>query len=358
MLTAMQSFRCAMKNLSALITCWNCRATWRQQTARESGHPVHRLLWRVLLRNYRNARGPVPVGFRGHFIYQSFPWSVPLPVPVIADQMHWPYMPALVTGASGFLGGRLAQVLVSRGEQVTVLARAGADLRHLDGLPLRIVAGTLSDVAALAEAVRDVTHIYHCAACSCDWAPWRTFHEANVTGVRNLLAAAATVPTLRRFLHVSTTDIYGYPRVLCDESHPVTDIGLPYNSTKVAGENCVRQAGLSGLPITIVRPATIYGPRGKEFAVNIAKHIRTRTMAVIDGGRSTGGSPMLTTSWMRSSVRFFPRPRSTGHIRSSTEPERAGKLMSRRSPTGCESTARGSIYPPLRPGRSRGPWKP
>lgn len=198
-------------------------------------------------------------------------------------------MPALVTGASGFLGGRLAQVLVSRGEQVTVLARTGADLSHLGGLPLRLVAGTLSDVAALAQAVSDVTHIYHCAACSSDWAPWRTFHEANVTGVHNLLAAAATVPTLRRFLHVSTTDIYGYPRVPCDESHPVIDVGLPYNSTKVAGENLVWQAGHSGLPITIIRPATIYGPRGKEFVVNIAKHIGARTMAVIDGGRSTGG---------------------------------------------------------------------
>lgn len=198
-------------------------------------------------------------------------------------------MPALVTGGSGFLGGRLAQVLVSRGEQVTVLARAGADLRHLDGLPLRIVAGTLSDVAALAKAVRDVTYIYHCAACSSDWASWRTFHEANVTGVHHLLAAAERVPTLRRFLHVSTTDIYGYPRVVCDESHPVNDIGLPYNSTKAAGENRVRQAALSGLPITIVRPATIYGPRGKEFVVNIANHIRTRTMALIDGGRSMGG---------------------------------------------------------------------
>jgi nucleoside-diphosphate-sugar epimerase len=198
-------------------------------------------------------------------------------------------MPALVTGASGFLGGRLAQALVSRGEQVTVLARAGADLGHLHRLPLEVVAGTLSDVAALAKAVRGVTHIYHCAACSSDWAPWRTFHEANVTGVHNLLAAAATVPTLRRFLHVSTTDIYGYPRVPCDESHPSTDVGLPYNSTKIGGENWVRQAALKGLPITIVRPATIYGPRGKEFVVNIAKHLRTRTMAVIDGGRSAGG---------------------------------------------------------------------
>lgn len=198
-------------------------------------------------------------------------------------------MSALVTGASGFLGGRLAQILVGRGEQVTVLARAGADIGHLDGLPLRVVHGTLSDVGSLAKAVHGVTHIYHCAACSSDWAPWHTFREANVTGVRNLLAAAATMSALQRFLHVSTTDIYGYPQVPCDESHPLTDVGLPYNSTKCDGERCVWQAALTGLPVTVVRPATIYGPRGREFVVNIAKHIRTRTMAFINGGRSGGG---------------------------------------------------------------------
>src|SRR6202034_2862373 len=104
------------------------------------------------------------------------------------------------------LGGRVAQMLVSRGEQVTVLARPRADLRHLDSLPLRVVSGSLSDADALTEAVRGVTHIYHCAACSSDWAPRLTFEEANIAGVRNLLEAAAKVPTLRCFLHVSTTD--------------------------------------------------------------------------------------------------------------------------------------------------------
>ena len=154
---------------------------------------------------------------------------------------------------------------------------------------MRVVTGSLSQSDALRSAALDATHIFHCAACSSDWAPWRTFQEANVTGVQNLLAVAGTIPTLQRFLHVSTTDVYGYPEVPCDESHPVRDAGLPYNRIKCAGENCVRQAGLGGVPITIVRPATIYGPRGREFVVNIAKHIRTRTMAVMNGGQSAGG---------------------------------------------------------------------
>ena len=79
----------------------------------------------------------------------------------------------LVTGASGFLGGRLAQMLVERGNAVRVLARGSSDLRHLSHLPLQIVRGDLNDVAALDEAVRGARMIYHCAACSMDWVQQR-----------------------------------------------------------------------------------------------------------------------------------------------------------------------------------------
>ena len=196
----------------------------------------------------------------------------------------------LVTGATGFLGGRLAQVLVARGEKVRVLARQSSSLNHLAGLPVEVVRGDLAAIESLAQAVHGVTQIYHCAACSADWAPWRVFYEANVTGVSNLLHAATQAEGLQRFLHVSTTDVYGYPHFPCDEAHPLTDIGLPYNRTKCMGEEGVWKASRhSGLPVTVVRPATIYGPRSKDFAVEIAKLIREGRMLVINGGLSSGG---------------------------------------------------------------------
>lgn len=194
--------------------------------------------------------------------------------------------PVLVTGASGFLGGRLVELLVAQGAAVRILARESSDLRRLQALPLEIARGAMDDPGALDLAVRGVTHIYHCAGCSTDWAPWPDFYRANVEGVRNLLRAAAGSPDLRRFLHVSTTDVYGYPVEPCDESHPVTDTGLPYNRSKALGEALARE---SDLPVTIVRPATIYGPRGKAFTSDIAKLLRQGTMATIDGGRSPGG---------------------------------------------------------------------
>ena len=199
-------------------------------------------------------------------------------------------MAVLVTGGSGFLGGRLAQMLAECGATVRVLARPGNDLRHLAGPQFEIITGRLSDVECLARAVRGVTQIYHCAGCSTDWAPWPVYHEANVAGVRNLLRAAAEAPDLKRFLHVSTTDVYGYPRTPCEESHPLTDTGLPYNRSKCMGEAAVWEAAHDqGIPVTVVRPATIYGPRGTAFGADIATLIRQGLMAVIDGGRSKGG---------------------------------------------------------------------
>lgn len=195
-------------------------------------------------------------------------------------------MPVLITGASGFLGGRLAEMLAAQGVEVRVLARPSSDLRHLAGAKVQVVPGSLNDAVSLAQAVRGVTCIYHCAGCSTDWAPWQLFYEANVQGVEALLQAAAHEPRLERFLHVSTTDVYGYPVIPCDEAHPPTDVGLPYNRSKAMGEALV---WASKLPFTIVRPATIYGPRGKAFTIEIAKLLRQGLMAVIDGGRSPGG---------------------------------------------------------------------
>ncbi|HEY0263303.1 MAG TPA: NAD-dependent epimerase/dehydratase family protein [Granulicella sp.] len=199
-------------------------------------------------------------------------------------------MTYLITGASGFLGGRIAQLLAARGEDVRILARPSAKLDHLDGLGIHVVPGDLTDAASLREAARGVSHIIHSAACSTDWAPWNAYYAANVTGTQNLLEAALATPTLERFVHISTTDVYGYPAVPCHETAPTRDAGLPYNQTKRLGEMAVWQAHREhGLPVAILRPATIYGPRGKDFTVEIATLLRQRLMATIRRGEATGG---------------------------------------------------------------------
>jgi nucleoside-diphosphate-sugar epimerase len=111
-----------------------------------------------------------------------------------------------------------------------------------------------------------------------------------VAGVRRLLRAASRTPTLRRLLHVSTTDVYGYRRHAGDETTPIRDVGLPYNRSKGLGElavwACHRQ---TGLPVTVVRPASIYGPRSKDFVLEIARAVQRRQMVLVGDGRVPAG---------------------------------------------------------------------
>ena len=204
-------------------------------------------------------------------------------------------MASLITGASGFLGGHLAETLIAQGDEVYIVVRPTSTTFHLAHLPVQPIVGDLDDVVGLRRLVTPVSRIFHCAACSTDWAPWQTYFDANVTGTQNLLDAARAAPKLERFVHVSTTDVYGYPAVPGDESQPLVDAGLPYNQTKRLGELAVWKAHRDhGLPITIVRPATIYGPRGKDFTREIATLLRQRLMTTIDGGSSRGGFAYVT----------------------------------------------------------------
>ncbi len=198
-------------------------------------------------------------------------------------------MTALVTGASGFLGGALTRMLVDDGESVRCLVRPTSVTDHLLDLPVEYIVGDLADEAALADAVAGVSIIYHCAALSTDWGRLEEFHATNVSGVTNLLAAARREPNLERFVHVSTTDVYGYPRRSDIPVLDRRDIGLPYNHSKIEGELLVEKAQLTGLPTTIVRPATIFGPRSAEFAVEMAGLLLAGGMPLIGGGRTQAG---------------------------------------------------------------------
>lgn len=185
----------------------------------------------------------------------------------------------LVTGASGFLGGRLAQVLRERGNAIRVLARATSNLSHLPAVDIS------TDPR---EAVRGVSTIFHCAAKSADWGPRAEFQAANVELVR-YLAEAAIAEGIERFVQVSSTDVYGYPKTPCDEAHPLVRRGLPYNETKIDGEQIVWSAIDRGLAVTVIRPSTIYGPRSESTVGEFASLLARGEMAFVSGGQVPAG---------------------------------------------------------------------
>src|SRR3954452_16781771 len=93
----------------------------------------------------------------------------------------------LVTGATGFLGGHLAEAVVKRGWPVATLARPSSGTTFLESLGITIHRGDLTDPKAVARALADVDVVVHCAAKVGDWGPVAEYRAVNVEGLRALL---------------------------------------------------------------------------------------------------------------------------------------------------------------------------
>ncbi len=199
-------------------------------------------------------------------------------------------MASLVTGARGLLGFALTNMLARSGESVRVLVRHPNHARLFSQEKVQCVVGDLTEPHTLAAAVEGIDTVFHCAATSTDWGSWESFYGANVTGVDNLLQAVIAHSKNTRFIHVSSTDVYGFPEKVVTEDAPMVDVGLPYNRTKILGEKLVQQAFEEHrVPLTTIRPATIYGPRSADFVVEVIEQLKQRTMPLIEGGGTSPG---------------------------------------------------------------------
>ncbi|MCA9538942.1 MAG: NAD-dependent epimerase/dehydratase family protein, partial [Myxococcales bacterium] len=195
----------------------------------------------------------------------------------------------VVAGASGFLGARLAEMLAERGTPVRALVRPSSDTSRLREAGIEVAAVDWADAKALGEALADVDAVINCAGLSADWGKWERFYEANVRNVERLLEASEAAG-VRRFVHVSTTDVYGYPKAPPGEDAGPHDIGLPYNRSKGLGDSVALEfARGHRLEVTVARPVTIFGPHSKDWVIEIARLLRTGDMPVIDGGRTPAG---------------------------------------------------------------------
>jgi len=164
----------------------------------------------------------------------------------------------LVTGATGFIGGQLAQALVAAGDDVTCLARRGARLDRLESLGVRIVEGDVTSPESLAAAVAQADVVYHVAGLT--RARSRAeFFAVNETGVANLLEACRRLATPPVVILISSLSAAG-PAV---EGRPRTEEDPPapmsiYGRSKRAGE-LAAMARAADLPITIIRPPVVLG---------------------------------------------------------------------------------------------------
>jgi nucleoside-diphosphate-sugar epimerase len=172
----------------------------------------------------------------------------------------------LVTGASGFLGSHIAEQLSREGHTVRALVRKSSKRDFLERLAnVEFAYGGVEDADKVAEAVKGVDAIIHSAGLVKARSP-EEFTKTNVEGTRNLIEAAKkNAPNLKRFVFVSSLTAVG-PSLdgkPVDETH-VSEPITHYGRSKREAERVVL-AAKKDLPVVILRPAAIYGPRDQEI---------------------------------------------------------------------------------------------
>ncbi|WP_394849210.1 NAD-dependent epimerase/dehydratase family protein [Pendulispora brunnea] len=195
----------------------------------------------------------------------------------------------LITGATGFIGSHLAERLLREGRQVRVLCRAGSEgkLTAAVATGAQLVQGDLRDERSLVAAVAGAARIFHCAGHVSDWGTADEFAGANVRGTEALYRAARAAG-VRRVVHFSSIAVFGTPSPkYFDDTTPLDGQAWDgYSLTKAHGEAVARKAFESGLPLSILRPAVVYGPRGTWLEEPLAM-IRQGKMFLLGGGVGT-----------------------------------------------------------------------
>jgi dihydroflavonol-4-reductase len=173
-------------------------------------------------------------------------------------------MKALVTGASGFVGAAVTRALLREGWQVRVLLRSGSIRTNLQGLPVEVALGDLTNLGTLGPALADCDALFHVAADYRLGAPDPSdLYRTNVDGTRNLLAAAGEAG-IGRIVYTSSVATIGIPidGTPGDERTPASLAAMigHYKRSKYLAEQVVIEAARAGAPAVIVNPSTPVGP--------------------------------------------------------------------------------------------------
>jgi nucleoside-diphosphate-sugar epimerase/predicted dehydrogenase len=181
----------------------------------------------------------------------------------------------LVTGAGGFLGRRLTEVLAGKGYFVRVLVRRLTDVEPFRALGVDVHYGDVRDELALAEAIDGMDYVVHAAAAQ--EGDWETFDDTTVRGTERVMRLARQLK-VRRVIYISSMSVYhmnglGKKSVITEEGRLEENPGARgyYTFSKLEAERVAKGLmaangnGNGKVPGVILRPATIYGPRGPVF---------------------------------------------------------------------------------------------
>lgn len=194
----------------------------------------------------------------------------------------------LITGATGFVGGHIAEACVRREQTVSAIVRASSDAGELEKLGVILYRGELSDPALVRRAVTEADVVIHCAAKVGDWGPLEDYRRVNVEALRVLLDACKG-QALSRFILMSSLGVYAtrhhYGTTEADPLPAWHRDG--YSQTKVEAEQlALHYYKEFGVPVVILRPGFVYGPRDKTVMPRIINALKHNLLRYPGGGES------------------------------------------------------------------------
>lgn len=197
----------------------------------------------------------------------------------------------LVTGATGFLGGRLCARLAEDGGgiaervEVTATGRNQEKGAALEALGCRFVAADLADADAVAALCEGQQIVVHSAALSSPWGPYEAFYRANVIGTESVIAGCLA-HGVERLVHVSTPSVYytGQDALDVREDSPLPPPRTPYIATKRLAEERVLAAASDGLRAVILRPRGLFGPGDPSIFPRIIAALEAGRLPILGAG--------------------------------------------------------------------------
>lgn len=174
------------------------------------------------------------------------------------------FSPALITGASGFVGSHLAEALALQGVKVKLLVRPTSRLPFKVSKNMELCYGDVTDLESVRKAARGVKVIYHLAGIL-RGSNKKRLEDVNAEGTRNVCRAAEEVKGLKRLLCVSSLSAAGPARGKgpIQETDPCRPACL-YGETKLKGEE-IALSYRKKFPVTVLRPGAVYGPRETDI---------------------------------------------------------------------------------------------
>jgi nucleoside-diphosphate-sugar epimerase len=185
-------------------------------------------------------------------------------------------MHALVTGGGGFLGRAIVEQLLDRGDQVRSLGRGAYP--ELEALGVEVVRADLRDAGSVANACQGIDCVFHTAALAGIWGPWNSYHQINVQGTENVLAACR-LQQVPRLVYTSSPSVTfdGSDQCGCNENAPYATRWLAhYPHSKALAEQAVLTAnGQHDLTTCALRPHLIWGPRDGHLVPRLIQRARS-----------------------------------------------------------------------------------